>query len=505
MTMAAVQEINQNLLTVIKNKPEIHSVNDLYDWKEDVWEKQYNIDYRIRELFQNHLDTDEQDVLFETILYNPYIPHVPYFTQIKLLTEAMHEEFILYGGGRGGGKTDAELMAGVQFADFPEWQAGILRLTYKHLSRLGAILDRAKKWFNQPYLDREGIKPEGPGENSIFKFPSGAGLMFGHVQHDSAVEIYQGSELLRLELDEAVQFSTFKITGLKGSIRKSKSNPLPMGVIYTGNPGGLSHDYFNNAFVKGPHLFIPSLFRDNPHLDHDKYELFLDDIAKENPILGLQWKDGDWNAVPEGKMFKRSWFRHTYWHIPERVVKRVRLWDLASTDPEDPNKSNKDPDYTAGCLLLLGESGRAYLEDMQHFRKNADIAEDNIFKIAKKDTPAVKFRFELEGGSTPQYLMNIWSKRLVGYDFDGWRVPRKDKTIRAQAMVSFIKHGNLWIKEDADWNDEFLAEITSFPTKKVHDDQVDALSGAFSVLFNLKNEDYDEPDWEEFEEYNDYD
>lgn len=496
------KEINQKLLHLVKQRPKkINTIDELYDWKEYVWEKQYHIDPRVRELFEN-LSTDEQDVFLDTILYNPYIPHTPYFTQIKLLTSAWEHEFALFGGGRGGGKTDTFLMAGVQFVeDFPEWKAGILRLTSKHLTRLGAVLDRARRWFTAPYLKREGIEPTGPGESSIYKFPSGAGLMFGHVQHDSDVEIYQGAELHRLLIEEAVQFTKFKITGLKGSIRKLEDDPLPINIWYNGNPGGVSHDYFNNGFVKGSGLFIPSLYTDNPYLDHNKYEEFLDSIAEDNPVLGRQWKHGDWEATPEGKMFKRRWFRHTYTHINEQIVKRVRLWDLAATDPEDPSKSN-DPDWTAGCLLLLGESGRAYLDDMRHFQEAPDTAEAEIFKQAEQDTRAVKLRIELEGGASPRYLMNIWSKKLPGYDFEGWNVPRKDKITRAQAMVSFIKNGNLWIREDPEWNDAFLAEISSFPTKNVHDDQVDALSGAYSVLFNLKNSDYDPPDWEDFEEYN---
>jgi len=41
-------------------------------------------------------------------------------------------------------------------------------------------------------------------------------------------------------------------------------------------------------------------------------------------------------------------------------------------------------------------------------------------------------------------------------------------------------HGNLLIKR-ANWNDEFLEELCLFPAAP-HDDQVDALSGAFARL-----------------------
>jgi phage terminase large subunit-like protein len=35
----------------------------------------------------------------------------------------------------------------------------------------------------------------------------------------------------------------------------------------------------------------------------------------------------------------------------------------------------------------------------------------------------------------------------------------------------------------APWNNEFLSELEGFPERK-HDDQVDALSGAFDALFH---------------------
>lgn len=482
------------------------STQHLKNVKVDEWKTELDDDKDLYNLIKN-LKTSQRNVFNKTIILNPYIPIIPFYNQVKLLVSAWEHEFALYGGGRGGGKTDAFLMGATQFVQFPQWKAGILRLTYKHLSKLGAVMDRAKKWFTLKHLKNEGLEPKWDRDSTTYNFPSGAGILFGHVQHDADVEAYQGAELHRLEIEEAVQFSVFKITRIKGSVRKVKGDVLPTNVWYNGNPGGLSHDYFDKKFVKGKGLFIPSLYHDNRYLNHKKYEQFLDDIAEENPILGRQWKHGDWDATPEGKMFKRAWFRKTYTQIPEQVIKRVRLWDLASTDPDDPTNTNTDPDYTAGALLLVGKSGRAYLHNMRHYRKNPDESEEEIFQQAEEDSRAVSLRIEFEGGASPGYLINDWSKRLPGYDFSGWTVPRKSKITRAQAMVSFIKNGNLWLYEDPDWNDNFLAEITAFPTKKVHDDQVDALSGAFAVAFGLELKDYnnlEEPDWDELVDFNDY-
>jgi predicted phage terminase large subunit-like protein len=495
MTLAAIEQINSEMLKVVKNKPTINSTDELYTWKEDVWERQYHVDKRIQDLFQNELTTNDEDVFYDTIIYNPYIPHVPYFTQIELLTSAFTHETALFGGGRGGGKTDTLLIGAVQFShEFPQWKSGILRLTHKHLSRLGAVLDRARKWFELPYLVNEGLAPKWDREANIFKFPNGSGLMFGHVQHDRDVDIYQGAELHRLELDEAVQFTQYKITALKGSLRKEVNDPLPINFWFSGNPGGIAHDYFNTNHVKGPKLFIPSLYTDNPYLNHIQYRSFLDEIADEDPIKGLQWINGDWEAVPEGLMFKREWFtKNTYSFLPEEIVAACRLWDLAATDPEDPTKP-KNPDATAGCFLLKGVSGKAYIDDFQHFKKDPSEADDLIIDQIKMDGRKLKngnqilHRLEQEGGASPLFLINRWSLDLPGYDFDGHSIHKKSKIERAQSMLKFIKHGNMKMKEDPSWNTTFLNEIGSFPTKGIHDDMVDALSGAFYQLFMVDDE-----------------
>lgn len=490
------------------NPKRFATTRELINWKRIEWRTQLDDDIDLYKYFSN-LPLQAQRIFLKTVLYNVYIPEVPFLNQVKLLTSAWESKEALYGGGRGGGKTSAFVMAGVQFAErYPQWKAGILRLTHKHLTRPNAIMNRAKKWFNMPYLKAEGLDPHGPGENYIFTFPNGAELMFGHVQHDDDVEIYQGAELHRLLLEEAVQFSVYKIERLIGSVRKTVGDVLPINIWSNGNPGGISHGYFNNNFVKGPKLFIPSLYKHNRHLDTD-YEDNLNIIAAGNPVLGRQWKDGDWEATPEGKMFKRAWFeRHNYDYIDERIVKRLRLWDLAKTDPEDPNNRNDDPDWTAGALLYEGVSGTLYLDNMTRHQKNPDESEEEIFSQAVQDKKIVQLRVEEEGGASPGYLGNTWakkiSKRVPGIDFDMWSVPRASKIQRAAAMVTDIKFGNLKIRND-DWNDDFLAEITVFPTKKVHDDQVDALSGAYAVLKGLTTKDYvrlTEDNWKQLEKWN---
>ena len=56
-----------------------------------------------------------------------------------------------------------------------------------------------------------------------------------------------------------------------------------------------------------------------------------------------------------------------------------------------------------------------------------------------------------------------------------------DKQTRAMPLVSQASGGNVSLVSDDRWNDDFLRELTGFPTG-AHDDMVDAASSAFTRL-----------------------
>lgn len=87
----------------------------------------------------------EKDFLTETVLKNPYIPHKPFLKQAIFLTRLDRE--LLYGGQAGGGKSDALLMAALQYVMYPDYHALLLRRTYKELALPGALMDRADEWL----------------------------------------------------------------------------------------------------------------------------------------------------------------------------------------------------------------------------------------------------------------------------------------------------------------------------------------------------------------------
>jgi predicted phage terminase large subunit-like protein len=72
-----------------------------------------------------------------------------------------------------------------------------------------------------------------------------------------------------------------------------------------------------------------------------------------------------------------------------------------------------------------------------------------------------------------------WTRLLSGHQIES-SVETGDKATRASPVISQCNGGNLAIVK-APWNRVFIDELAAFPSG-VKDDQVDALSRAFSLV-----------------------
>jgi len=89
---------------------------------------------------------------------------------------------------------------------------------------------------------------------------------------------------------------------------------------------------------------------------------------------------------------------------------------------------------------------------------------------------------EQEPGSSGKNVIDYYRRKaLPGYAFFGVKTTG-NKEDRAKPVSSQAQGGNIKILR-SHWNDALLSECEAFPTKGVHDDSVDALSGAMGELF----------------------
>lgn len=220
--------------------------------------------------------------------------------------------------------------------------------------------------------------------------------------------------------------------------------------------------------------------------------------------LGRQELDGE--ILEDGGGFlRREWFTgnpdpratdgpFVLDEVPPGHDRRVRMWDLAATEPSD---GNQDPDFTAGALVSYSPETRLWLiEHVDRFRLSPGARDDRIRKRAQEDRIQEVWA-EQEPGSSGKSVIESLDK-LIGLDGRVMRpyLPTGRKGVRAQIIATVAERG----KDRKDprkgpgfallrgsWDVEaFLREAEDFDpdddTVYPHDDQVDAVSAGMAVL-----------------------
>ena len=420
----------------------------------------------------------DDNTFIGTVLDNNYLPQDPTYKQSLFLQRTEKEG--LFGGQAGGGKSSTILMAALQYVSEPKYSALILRRSYADLSLPGAIMDRANEWLrNSDAKWNEQTK--------TWKFPSGATLTFGYLEHENDKYRYQGAEFQFIAFDELTQFSETQYSYLFSRLRRLENSVIPLRIRAASNPGGVGHEWVKARFITpspeemkaNDRFFIPASLEDNPFIDQAAYEESLNAL---DPITKAQLKHGDWDIVANGNMFKREWFKFVD-EIPRGITKWVRFWDMAASEP---SQGYQDPDYTAG--VLMGElNGLFYIADMVLVRLNPAQRDEVIKATIKMDGSQVLQRMEQEGGASGKDDVFNFAKTLFqGTGFQGIK-SSGSKEIRARGFSGAVSNGLVFLKR-APWNSTLINFLCPFPQKGVHDDAVDASSGAYNELIKLPSQ-----------------
>ena len=394
---------------------------------------------------------------------------------------------LLFGGAAGGGKSFYLLAAALQFVDWPEYKALILRRTFPQLKIALGLLELANEWLTgqaEGYATIDGLPTK-------WRFPSGAQLDFGHCQYLRDRENYQGGGWHYVGVDELTQFLEDQYTYIAFSRqRRTVASQIPIRVRATSNPGGTGHEWVRErfklnadevseadpvAFVSLARAFVPSKIRDNPHLDADEYEQSLMEL---HPYERAMLMEGDWDVRPPGALFQRDWFPMLE-ALPGRVRRRVRFWDLAATE----KKAGKDPDYTVGTLQaeLIGAAVDYVVEDVERFQLEPGPLEQRLRAVVVSDGHEVEQVIEQEGGSAGKIASKALGRALEGYQVSFER-PTGSKAVRAGPFASAAEQGRVGVLRRA-WCTEWFRELESFTgDDKGHDDQVDSASGCYARL-----------------------
>lgn len=242
---------------------------------------------------------------------------------------------ILYGGARGGGKSEALKIWLLELRNEPKARSLVLR---RNVEDLRDFIDRAGQLF----------RPMGAvlKEGSDFHFPSGYIVRTGHLKDELSYTKYQGHEYQKLAIEELTQIPEEKrYLSLLASCRSTVEGIKPQ-VFLTTNPGGIGHSWVKRRFVDvGPpgkrfvytirdsegnetslsRVFIPSTIDDNPILkDKDpQYVAVLNALKESDPEQWKAWRYGDW-SVFVGQFFP-EWKKEKH-VVPVMDVPYAKRW-----------------------------------------------------------------------------------------------------------------------------------------------------------------------------------
>lgn len=220
-------------------------------------------------------------------------------------------EDVMFGGARGGGKSDGLLGDWISHSGIYGGEARgiILRRTVPALEELWA---RANAIF--PQMGARWV-----AKSSTWRFPNGSTLKFRWLDREQDADAYQGHQYTWIGADEA---GTWKDPAALDKMRATLRSPTGIPCVFrcTANPGGPGHQWLKERYVQPaipmtPHfdearrtwrVFIPSKLQQNLILMKND-PTYMDRIRSSGPEwLVRAWLDGDWDASAGDTFFTEA-------------------------------------------------------------------------------------------------------------------------------------------------------------------------------------------------------
>lgn len=242
---------------------------------------------------------------------------------------------ILFGGARGGGKTDAGQAWLMYDIGNPLYRALVIRRNATDLT---------------DWIDRATIMFYGAGGRLVgdtFRFPSGARIKTGHLKDKDAYQKYQGHEYQKMLIEELTHIPREKDYETLIASCRSTVDGIASQVFATTNPDGAGHEWVKDRWsipdlpdepiesykdldITQPDgtvtherrklIFIPSKVYDNKILlqKDPKYLGFLNSI--QDPDLKRAWLEGSWEGFGTEGAYYKTQFEMLDKSDPYRVV-----------------------------------------------------------------------------------------------------------------------------------------------------------------------------------------
>lgn len=427
-------------------------------------------------------------------------------------------DIAIYGGAAGAGKSFALLMEPLRHIKNKKFGAVCFRRESPQITAEGGLWDTSFDIYN-------GRPVQSPKLH--WKFDTGATITFSHLQYEKNLRDWDGAQIPLVMFDELQHFTAKMFfyllarnrttCGVKPYVRAT-CNPDPDswlcqflieagyvdgksgypikaaggviryfvridGIIHWGDTTEELHNRFEDCTPKS-FTFIPATIEDNQIL----LDLNPEYMSNLNALLDYEkqrLKMGNWLARPNaGELFKRIYFKPITFEDFNKLFldESMRYWDRAATLPND---KNPDPDYTAGGKMVRCQEGNYYITDMVRDRLEPGDVEKTIMHTIDMDGADTIVGLEQEPGASGKSEVFSYQEKIQNRDVKTFPKSGKNKSKLAcwKPLARAAKNGKVFIVK-APWNNAFLAEAEAVTdgTQPGHDDQIDAISGAYNYL-----------------------
>jgi predicted phage terminase large subunit-like protein len=410
------------------------------------------------------------------------------------------------GGAAGGGKSYGLLLEAQRHIDNPDFGAVIFRRNLVDVRKQGSLLDTSIPLYGQC---------DGRLRDLFWRFPSGAKIAFGHLEHDKTVLDWQGAQIPLICFDELTHFTRAQFfymlsrnrstCGVRPYVRATTNPdseswvadliawwidqetgfPIPerAGVIrYFARVGDVLVWADSDRELRERHpgvepkslTFIPAKLDDNQILVRKdpgyRANLLALTLVDRERLLSGNWKI----RSAAGLYFKRLWCQVVDVIPPMQQV--VRGWDLAATVKTE----NNDPDATAATKIGRLTDGRFIVLHHKHMFGSPGEVETAIKSTAETDGKEVSVHLPQDPAQAGKSQVAALAKLLAGYEAR-FRSVSGDKVTRFKAFSAQAEAGNVLVLRGP-WNEHWFGALESFGPNVKHDDDADSTSEAFNAL-----------------------
>lgn len=422
-------------------------------------------------------------------------------------------DIVIYGGAAGGGKTFALLMEPLRHKRVKGFGSVVFRRQYTQITTEGGLWDTAGSIY--------------PGTKAKeFKSPrlgyrwKDSKITFAHLNKETDVLSWQGSQIALAEFDELTHFAEKQfwyilsrnrsVCGVRPYVRAT-TNPdadswvaelidwwidqddespaygLPIaarsgvlrwfvrldGKIHWGSSPDIALEHGMERSDAKSLTFIPASVHDNQELLR-RDPGYLANLRALNRVDRGRLLDGNWKIRAVAGMYFRRSEVNMVTSAPVGT-RWIRAWDFAATEPSE---ENKDPDWCIGLKLGRTPAGRWIIGHVRRFRVRPGEVRRIVHEVAKTDGKECAIAVPIDPGSAGKTVAGDYVDLLQGFTVIKCPITG-DKVTLAGPVATQWEHGNVDVVIDSTWNGPFFKIAEAFPTKGVHDDDVDALSLGF--------------------------